>query len=276
MRGRTMKKHRTADNPVTRTLQLAYSVVMSGTAHARETRPFASEVKFLVDAATGAEIRNWIRAHLEPDPHGTGAFADEYRTTSLYFDTDEGDVFHRRASFGRSKYRVRRYGSSSGVFLERKLRRPGILAKRRTTVPIDSLHRLDAQDAGVDWPGAWFHRRLLLRQINPVCQVSYARVARMSPTIDGLVRATLDDDVRVAPASRARFDPGSGVPFLEERMILELKYRHLLPVVFKRLVEAFALMPQPASKYRLGVATLAEARFPLVIPGAAGGDASHV
>jgi hypothetical protein len=35
-------------------------------------------------------------------------------------------------------------------------------------------------------------------------------------------------------------------------------------------------MPQPASKYRLGVATLAEARFPLVIPGAAGGDASHV
>ena len=36
-------------------------------------------------------------------------------------------------------------------------------------------------------------------------------------------------------------------------MILELKYRHHLPAIFKRLVEEFALEPQRASKYRLGM-----------------------
>ena len=27
-----------------------------------------------------------------------------------------------------------------------------------------------------DWPGDWFHRRLLLRQIDPVCQLAYSRI----------------------------------------------------------------------------------------------------
>jgi hypothetical protein len=30
----------------------------------------ASEIKFLVDRATGNRIRDWARAHLEADPHG--------------------------------------------------------------------------------------------------------------------------------------------------------------------------------------------------------------
>jgi hypothetical protein len=243
---------------------------------ARETRPFASEVKFLIDASVGADIRNWIRSHLEPDPHGTGPFRDEYGTTSLYFDTENGDVFHLRGSYGRCKYRVRRYGSSSTVFLERKLRRPGILAKRRTTVPLDALTRLAEAEADLDWPGAWFHRRLLLRGINPVCQLSYSRIARTAATPDGPVRLTLDEDVRVAPASDARFGPAEGAPIVEQRLILELKYRHDLPVVFKRLVEAFMLQPQPASKYRLGIAALSDVGFPLVTVGVASGDVSHV
>jgi hypothetical protein len=35
--------------------------------------------------------------------------------------------------------------------------------------------------------------------------------------------------------------------------ILELKYRGPAPALFKRLVEEFALVPQTASKYRLGM-----------------------
>lgn len=248
---------------------------MATDTHARETRPFASEVKFLIDATTGAEIRDWVRSHLAADPYGAGPFGDEYRTTSLYFDTDAGDVFHRRGSFGRSKYRVRRYGSSADVFLERKLRRPGILAKRRTRVPIDALDRLGAPD-DPDWAGAWFHRRLRLREISPVCQVSYSRMARTSPTADGPVRVTLDNNVCVAPASVARFGPAAGVPILDNRMILELKFRRDLPVIFKRLITQFVLAPEPASKYRLGVANLKDIGFPLVVATAASDDLSHV
>jgi hypothetical protein len=230
--------------------------------HARETRPFASEVKFIIDQPTGAAIRDWVRTHMEADPHGAGPFNDEYRTTSLYFDTDNGDVFHRRRSFGRSKYRVRRYGTLPYVFLERKLRKPGILVKRRTTVDIEDLSRLADDAPASGWPGEWFHRRVVLRQIHPVCQLSYARIARFSRTIEGPVRLTLDSDVRVARADEPRFSDEQGRPVLDDRMVLELKYRQHVPAIFKQLVEAFALEPQRASKYRLGVAALGESAFP--------------
>ena len=93
--------------------------------HSRETRGAASELKFVVDADTGMRIVDWARDRLPADPYGTGPFGDEYRVTSLYFDTANLDTLHARGSFGRSKYRVRRYGDHSKVFLERKLRRPG-------------------------------------------------------------------------------------------------------------------------------------------------------
>jgi hypothetical protein len=229
--------------------------------HARETRPFASEVKFIVDHPTGAAIRHWVRMQLDADPHGGGPFKDEYRTTSLYFDTDQGDVFHRRRSFGRSKYRVRRYEALPYVFLERKLRKPGILVKRRTTIAIDDLSRLGNDGPDPYWPGDWFHRRVLLRRINPVCQLSYSRIARFARTAEGPVRLTLDNDLCVAPADDLRFSDNAGRPVLADRMILELKYRRHVPAIFKQLVETFALEPQRTSKYRLGIAALGESPF---------------
>src|SRR5678809_703047 len=105
---------------------------------------YTAEIKFLVDEATGLRIREWARKRLEADPHGTGPHADEYRVSTLYLDTAARDVFHRRGSYGRSKYRVRRYGEEPRVFLERKLRTGSRLAKRRTDIPLDSLHTLKA------------------------------------------------------------------------------------------------------------------------------------
>src|SRR5215207_2560757 len=103
-------------------------------AHSRETRARASEIKFLVEPALATDIRSWARANLAPDPHGSGPFGDEYETSSIYFDTDAFDVLRRQGSYGRAKYRVRRYSRGDVVFLERKLRRPRIVAKRRTRV----------------------------------------------------------------------------------------------------------------------------------------------
>ena len=108
-------------------------------AHIREVRSQAREVKFVVEADMAGLIRQWARTHLDPDPHGGGPFGDEYQTTSVYFDTDAFDVFHRRGSFGRSKYRIRRYGDEETVFLERKMRQPAVLAKRRTILSLAAL-----------------------------------------------------------------------------------------------------------------------------------------
>src|SRR6187549_3939945 len=101
----------------------------------RETREAAREVKFLVTPDLAERILEWSRSRLAPDPHASGASGDEYQTTSLYFDTNAFAVYHRQGSFKRSKYRIRRYGSSDMVFLERKLRTSTMLSKRRTTVP---------------------------------------------------------------------------------------------------------------------------------------------
>jgi hypothetical protein len=221
----------------------------------RDARALASEAKFLVRASAGEAIREWARQYLAADPHGGGHSGDEYDTTTLYYDSPEYHVFHRRGSFGRSKYRVRRYGRGRHVFLERKLRRPGMLSKRRTLVPLDALSRLDEPPTG--WEGGWFQRRLQLRRLRPVCEINYHRLARTGAGAHGPIRLTLDEQLVVSSAARSAFGEGDeGLSFLQGWFVLELKYRHAAPPLFKELVEEFALRPVPVSKYRCGVAAL--------------------
>jgi hypothetical protein len=231
--------------------------------HTRETRASASEIKFVIDPAAAPAIRAWAREHLKADPHGSGPYEDEYETASLYFDTAAQDVFHRRGSYGRAKYRVRRYGTSDVVFLERKLRKPGLLIKRRTIASIVTLPRLHLPDVQAGWDGEWFQRRLQLRRLAPSCQVSYHRMARVLACPDGIARLTLDSDLRAAALQTASFTP-DGVGFLEHGLILELKYHRYLPALFRRLVEEFSLEIGTASKYRLATATLGHAAAPAI------------
>jgi len=225
-------------------------------ADTREARAHAAEIKIVVDAALGAQIRDWARLHLDPDPHGSGPFGDEYLTTSLYFDTSARDVFHRRGSFGRAKYRIRRYGQSGPVFLERKLRKPGLLVKRRTKVALEDLRRLEDDSMKDWWLGKWFRRRVVARRLEPVCQLTYHRVARGTTTSTGPARLTVDDAIRVTPIDSVDFVTGSGLPVLEGRTIVEMKFRAHLPRQFEALLDEFQLRPQAASKYRHGMAVI--------------------
>ena len=100
----------------------------------------------MVPLDVAARILEWSRSRLSPDPYAGGDAGDEYRTTSLYFDTEDLAVYHRRGSYRRSKYRVRRYGTSEVVFLERKLRTAHLLNKRRTVVPITEMPKVGEDD----------------------------------------------------------------------------------------------------------------------------------
>jgi hypothetical protein len=222
----------------------------------RETRSAASELKFVVPSAVGQRVRAWAREHLIADPHGTGPFGDEYRTTTLYFDTPERDVFFQRGSTGRAKYRIRRYDDYDFVFVERKLRRPGLLIKRRTEVPVDALGRLRAGASHEPWAGQWFERRVVARALRPACQIVYRRTARSVETSLGLARLTIDTGLEAALATDISFGSLPHVRALDGSMIVELKFRGTAPSVFKRFVEEFALAPQTTSKYRLGIAAL--------------------
>ena len=235
--------------------------------HIRDIRPSALEIKFLLDPATAAGVAGWARANLAPDPNGTGSSGDEYLTTSLYFDNAAYDVFHRRGSFGRSKYRIRRYGEESSAFLERKMRQPAVLAKRRTRLSCEDLDHLSVVTVDSAWPGYWFHRRVAARQLRPVCQVSYERMARGGTSDGHPIRLTLDHDLRAQPAAGPAFEKGDGLAAAADQYILELKYQGTSPALFRRLAEEFALTPQPVSKYRLGLAALGKTASILSAPG---------
>lgn len=236
----------------------------------RDRRPYAAELKFLVPLATADAIRTWAREHLTADPHGGGPAGDAYTTTSLYSDTPDQDVYLRWGSYGRSKYRVRRYGSSDVVFLERKLRTRALLSKRRSIVALDELPLLEMDAlsqplAGLaGWPGAWFASRLAMRRLGPVCQVTYERTARVTNTPYGLARLTVDTDLAARVASHWAFQVADYRPVLTTEAIVELKFIVAMPAVFKRFIETFGLVPATVSKYRLSAEALGMVPAPTV------------
>jgi hypothetical protein len=229
---------------------------MSHALSTRETRDFAREIKFLIAPDVAARVRDWARPRLAPDPYAIGEAGDDYKTFSIYFDNAAYDVFRRQGSNGRSKYRIRRYGAADVVFLERKMRNSAMLVKRRTVVALTDLSKLAADQVDPDWAGAWFHRRILARNLQPRAHVSYHRTARVGLGTWGPMRLTIDDQILAAPTGELTFQPLPSTPVLPDRTVLELKFRVEMPAVFKHLVEEFALQPQAISKYRLAVPAL--------------------
>src|SRR5262245_38313366 len=158
-------------------MRMTPSEHLSPSLQVRESYELASEVKFWIPSELAVEVRAWARRSLARDPYAGGDSGDSYRTTSLYFDTPAFHVLRKEGSFGRSKYRVRRYGESEGVFLERKLKTRDLVSKRRSVIGVDDLRRLE-QVPRHGWAGHWFHRRIEARLLRPVCQISYLRTAR--------------------------------------------------------------------------------------------------
>ena len=273
---------------------------MSPSTETRETREFAREIKFRLLPELAEAVREWVGPRLQGDPNASSPDGSGYDITSLYCDTPEFDVFQRRGSYGRSKYRIRRYGRSEVVFLERKMRTQGKLTKRRSIIPMEELARLErvgvdlgtgrpltqpsatlspsdgerdgvrgfsrpvfSNDAGsvtysdTHWSGRWFHRRLMARRLAPVARIAYRRTARVAMTVNGPIRLTIDEDLRATTVHGFDFFGSEpAVPVLPGYAILELKFLRDLPALFKALVEEFALVPEPTSKYRLAVDAL--------------------
>ncbi len=233
----------------------------AGPAHEPVRRGFAAELKFLIAPDMVEPLRDWARHYLQADPHGTGSEGDTYEIASLYFDTLRFDVFQGKGSFGRSKYRVRRYNGDPRVFLERKTKTRTWVSKRRSLVPIGQLPLLEKREPDSLWPGFWFHRRLLGRNLEPVCQINYLRTARIGMAEGHPVRMTLDRDLRACAITSQCYQQGyndgaAGKSLGGPAWIMELKYRHALPALFKQLVTDFAPVPQRLSKYRLAITAL--------------------
>lgn len=219
-----------------------------------DTGSHAYELKFLLDAAMAEKVEHWARRRMTADPHGDALLGGAYRTTTIYADTPELDVYHRSPSYARRKFRVRRYGTMPWVFLERKLRSESRVVKRRVVVRLDEIGGLANPDSNseVAWTGEWFRQQLFVRRLQPAAQIQYLRHAFVGVCPEGPLRLTLDHDIRGVEAGGWKIgDCRGGLAVLPGRVVLELKFLGGLPRPFKELVEECGLQPQGVSKYRL-------------------------
>ncbi len=215
------------------------------------------EFKCVVSCTVAREIRDWARERIGEVSANSHEHGGESVVDTIYFDTDSFDVFHKRRSFRRSKYRIRRYGESETIVLGRRMSRKRKSSKRETVVEREALDVLDSEEVLKDWEGYWFHRRLLLRQLHPVCQISFLRTEFVTMTEYGVIRLVVDQDFLALPVQEYTFNQsGRGRPFLEGRAIVKVSYPNQAPSLLKRLIEAFALNPKSVSKYRLAVKAL--------------------
>jgi hypothetical protein len=68
----------------------------------RESREFASEIKFQVADFAGETILEWARDQLSPDPNAqTAPKTMPTKSPVSLFDTEEYDVYHRNGSWAK-------------------------------------------------------------------------------------------------------------------------------------------------------------------------------
>jgi hypothetical protein len=200
----------------------------------RIDEPHAREVKFLISAQMAAEIEERVGKVLSVDPHVDPAIGNGYDISTLYYDTPELDVFHRRGRYGLVKFRARRYGTSPKVFLERKSRQKARVRKRRTMIQTDEFDRFDASVPQIQDDAAWFHRQLARHKFRPACLVEYRRAAYFSVDGDVPIRVTFDREIRGGVMSNSSFgSPKTSVALLANRVVCEFKFRGPMPLEFK-------------------------------------------
>jgi VTC domain len=213
------------------------------------------ELKFLLSHAQAEQVERWASQCLAHDPHDDPVLGYAYRIGSIYFDTDQLDVFNQTATYKRRKFRLRRYGNETNVYLERKTKSADKVSKRRSLIALPELNRLEGLSVDQNWSGSWFHKRVLAKQLKPRCFLSYERVAYIGTSLEGPLRLTLDRKIHCSMTSNFNFELATNtMPLLTDSVILELKYRASLPALFKRLIQELGLTPGGCSKYRRGIA----------------------
>jgi hypothetical protein len=211
------------------------------------------EIKFSINETQAQQVLDWAVRYLTLDSHATNAEEGTYRTKTLYLDTELQDVYHRRGSYKHHKFRVRRYGNEPFVFLERKSRWFYQVDKYRTVIAESELPLLGSYPLSSRWEGSWFHRQILSGGLKPSYQIGYERTAYVGNESESPMRLTMDRKIGSRPAHGWRFAESEGLPLFGDRVILEMKYRNLLPLQFQNLIRSLGLTLGRISKYRLAV-----------------------
>jgi hypothetical protein len=219
------------------------------------------EFKYILTAAKRAAVERELREFMEVDPFSYSQPEHSYFVRSLYYDDSGFSDYHQKIDgvLNRSKFRLRTYSSteSDSCFLEMKGRQNMFSYKQRTLLEADTLQTLLAQrwsSLAREVSGSPLLARFVVaacrRNLSPRVLVDYRRRPYIGRR-DYRFRVTLDDRLQ-ASAADTLFPVGvRRMPVLEDCSIMEIKFEHMVPLWFHRLIGANELRRISVSKYCL-------------------------
>lgn len=247
----------------------------------------AYEVKCLIPQSLAEELERTLGSRMLVDPFAAKENDGQYRITTLSTDTEARDCFHRSPGYAKRKYRLRRYGSESRLYLEQKTRRGQRVNKRRVATTESELQSVFAlarcmqqaecksttsiqnvADEETLWDLHMFQNRIDSLNLRPVCLMSYQRRAWFAETESGPVRWTLDRSLVGAEWTQWSIDSCSELkPILQDdQVICEFKFSGGMPSLFKQVVHDYQITPGGFSKYRNCMSKLTGLALPTATP----------
>lgn len=212
--------------------------------------PTAYEIKFLLSEDLAREVEKLLLRSLLPDPHADPALGGMYAITSLACDAPDFPVFFRDPCVRNRKYRVRRYGASDVLYLERKRSKDGKVRKRRVEAATSDLAAL-AQGHSDRAGHAWFVREVQASGLAPICVMRYLRRALFGVSPEGPMRVTFDRAIRGALIREWSLDASEPERSLFSNVVVcEFKFQTAMPSPMKAALSALSLQPTACSKYR--------------------------
>jgi hypothetical protein len=206
------------------------------------------ELKYLISYYDYLQLRKTLKKIMRHDQHGT---SERYPVNSIYFD----DLFYNGAQdklFGNErheKFRIRYYDDDKKLKFECKERLGHYSTKYSRSLSLEQKDAIltgrifDLMDILEDEVISKYVLKHKLDYLKPTFFVSYEREAYH--TIKDDVRITFDFDLHGIPYGLE----GSGYMPKHSLVICEIKYRHVLPKLYKDLFTDVGFTEQSYSKY---------------------------
>jgi hypothetical protein len=222
------------------------------------------ELKYLISERVALGVRKFVQQYLELDEFGAGSPSLSYPVHSLYFDSDNWEIYWRTINGDKNRYKLRlRYYSDdphTPVFVEIKRRMKDIILKQRGRITQADVPLLIAGHVPPDHRGRRtpeehvaiqkFLELMADVRAKPKMHIAYMREAYVN-NHNNEVRVTMDRHVKGQIRLDGRITTKLDKPLVctTDVVILELKFTGRFPFWYRDLVQTYNCFQTGAAKF---------------------------
>jgi hypothetical protein len=224
------------------------------------------EYKYLISNLLLSQLRNDLLPFVLYDKH-LAENQKEYTVRSIYFDNRKLDYYYEKIEGlkVRKKLRIRGYNFVEGknlIFLEIKKKNESYVFKNRAPLNYEDLYKLFEsgdiekfisgkydEKQNID-DGKRFFYHFINKSLRPVILVIYDREA-YTCKFDEKLRITFDKNLRYLPfpALKDLYSDNEAHRVLNNYSIVEIKFRHSIPLWLQNLISKYRITRKSLSKY---------------------------